>query len=185
LFDRFVAVVNPLEIDLAREILQKHLNFPIDLIEGGKSRHESESRALEYISPSIDAGRCSSVLIHDGARPLAAPSLISRLVEAAEESGGSIPYLDTGKLIGDYPANHRVVRVQTPQVFHAAPLLAAYRRAAVENFEGTDTASCVEKFAPDIQVRVVRGSAQNLKVTYPQDLVMAEHILASQQFELR
>lgn len=185
LFDRFVAVINPLEIEQARTILTKYLSVPIDIVEGGKSRHDSESRALEYIAPSIESGRCTQVLIHDGARPLAAPSLIKRLSTAAEEFGGALPFLRSGNLEGEFPAGAQIVRVQTPQVFTAEPLLRAYRAAATVGFEGTDTASCVEQFAPEIGIKAVPGSAQNIKVTYPQDLVMAEHILAAQGFGLR
>lgn len=185
LFDRYIAVINPLEIEQARSILSKHLSVPIDIVEGGKSRHDSEARALEYIAPSIESGRCQQVLIHDGARPLAAPSLIRRLSEAAESAGGAIPFLRSGNLVGEFPADQQIVRVQTPQVFSAEPLLRAYRAAATVGFEGTDTASCVEKFEPEIQIKAVAGSAQNIKVTYPQDLVMAEHILAAQAFGLR
>jgi 2-C-methyl-D-erythritol 4-phosphate cytidylyltransferase len=185
LFDRFVAVIHPLEIDQARKVLNKHLDVPIDLIEGGSSRHDSEFRALEYIAPSIEAGICQQVLIHDGARPLAAPSLIQRLIQAADETGGALPYLPSGNLVGEFPIQSRIVRVQTPQVFTSQLLLDSYRQAEAAAFEGTDTASCVERFHPEVEIKTVYGSAQNLKVTYPQDLVMAEHILSSQGFELR
>lgn len=184
LFDRFVAVVHPAEREFARDIFDRHVPVPVDLVDGGASRHDSETRALEYISPSIEAGLCHLVLIHDGARPLAAPTLVRRIVEAAERDGGALPFLETAQLDGADPDAH-VVRVQTPQVFQAAPLLAAYRQAAKDEFEGSDTSMCIERYQPEVRVTAVHGSAQNLKVTYPQDLVMAEHILSAQSFELR
>lgn len=184
LFDRFVIVVHPNEREDARAILKRHVSVDVDIVDGGKSRHDSETRALEYLAPSIESGDCRLVLIHDGARPLAAPSLVRRIVDAAEECGGSLPYLDTAHLTGAQP-DQRLVRVQTPQVFAAEPLLDAYRRAARDGFEGSDTSMCMEQYRPDIAVKVVKGSAQNLKVTYPQDLVMAEHILAAQSFSLK
>lgn len=183
LFDRYVIVVHPSEREAARDILKRHVDVPVDIVDGGSSRHDSETRALEYLAASIESGDCTLVLIHDGARPLASPSLIRRIVQAAEESGGSLPYLDTAHITGSYEGQH-LVRVQTPQVFSAKPLLDAYREAAKAGFEGSDTSMCMERFRPDIPVRVVKGSAQNLKVTYPQDLVMAEHILAAQGFSL-
>ena len=183
LFDRYVIVVHPSEREAARDILRRHVDVPVDIVDGGSSRHDSETRALEYLSASIESGDCALVLIHDGARPLASPSLVRRIVHAAEESGGSLPYLDTAHITGSHEGQ-RLVRVQTPQVFAAKPLLDAYRQAAVAGFEGSDTSMCMERFRPDIPVRVVKGSAQNLKVTYPQDLVMAEHILAAQGFSL-
>jgi 2-C-methyl-D-erythritol 4-phosphate cytidylyltransferase len=184
LFDRFILVVHPSERETARDILNRHVRESVDIVDGGKSRHESELRALEYLAPSIESGQCNLVLIHDGARPLAAPSLIKRLVDVAERDGGSLPYLETAQITGS-PTHEELVRVQTPQVFHAKPLLDAYRASEVDNFEGTDTAMCLEKYSPDLVVTAVRGSAQNLKVTYPQDLIMAEHILAAQDFKLR
>jgi len=165
LFDRFVAVVNPLEREAAREILLRHVPVPVDIVDGGSSRHESETRALEYISPTITTGECRLVLIHDGARPLSSPTLIKRIVLQAEQDGGALPYLETAQTNGDYPSDN-LVRVQTPQVFESTALLDAYRAAAVDRFEGSDTASCLEKYRPDLRVTCVRGSAQNLKVTY-------------------
>lgn len=184
LFDRFVVVTHPDEREFARAALSKHIKQPLDFVDGGASRHASETRALEYIAPSIESGQCRTVLIHDGARPLAAPSLVRRIVETAERDGGALPYLDSAALDGA-PAGDQLVRVQTPQVFRAQPLLQAYRLAARDSFQGSDTAMCLERYAPELHVTLVRGSAQNIKVTYPQDLVMAEHILAAQGYELR
>jgi 2-C-methyl-D-erythritol 4-phosphate cytidylyltransferase len=68
--------------------------------------------------------------------------------------------------------------VQTPQAFRAGPLLAAYRAAARHGFEGTDTASTVERFT-GLPVRAVPSSVTNLKVTYPADVAVAAALLAS------
>jgi 2-C-methyl-D-erythritol 4-phosphate cytidylyltransferase len=168
---------------MARSILDRHVPVSVDIVDGGKSRHESEIRALEFLAPSIESGACNVVLIHDGARPLAAPSLIRRIVDTAERDGGALPYLETAQVTGS-PSQQELVRVQTPQVFRSQPLLDAYRQSAQDGFEGSDTAMCIEKYRPELTVTAVRGSAQNLKVTYPQDLVMAEHILAAQGFKL-
>ena len=184
LFDRYVVVVHPKEREDAREILRRHINVAIDIVDGGASRHESETRAIEYISPDIESGDCTTILIHDGARPLASPSLIKTIVEVAERDGGALPYLKTAQITGA-KTESQLVRVQTPQVFAAAPLLDAYRQAARDKFEGSDTAMCLERYRTDITVTCVPGSAQNLKVTYPQDLIMAEHLLAAQSFSLR
>lgn len=183
LFDRYVLVVNPLERETARVIMNRHISVPVDIVEGGSTRHESELRALEFLAPSIESKSCDLILIHDGARPLAAPSLIRRIVEQAEIDGGALPCLDTAQITG-LPNTESLVRVQTPQVFRAQPLLDAYRASARDGFEGSDTAMCMEKYQPGIAVTAVRGSASNLKVTYPQDLVMAEHILAAHGFKL-
>jgi 2-C-methyl-D-erythritol 4-phosphate cytidylyltransferase len=67
--------------------------------------------------------------------------------------------------------------VQTPQAFRALPLLEAYERARRDGFVGTDTASCVERYT-DIAVRCVPGDARNIKITFPEDLLLAERLLA-------
>jgi len=184
LFDRYVIAVQPQEREVVRDILQRHVEVPVDIIDGGSSRHGSEIRVLEYLAPSIESGDCELVLIHDGARPLASPTLIKDVVMAAEEFGGALPYLETSTLTGQ-EFKGTLIRVQTPQVFRAPVLLDAYRKSMVAGFEGSDTAMCVEEFRPDVQVKCVLGSAQNIKVTYPQDLIMAEHILATHHYRLR
>ncbi len=69
-----------------------------------------------------------------------------------------------------------LVGVQTPQAFDARTLLAAYEQADADGFEGTDTASCVERYAPDVTIAAVAGSARNLKVTYPEDVALADRL---------
>lgn len=184
LFDRYVLVVHQSEREFAREVFAKHVPVPVDIVDGGASRHASESRALEYISPTIESGDCKLVLIHDGARPLAGPALIHKIVAAAERNGGALPYLETAVLHGN-THEAEIVRVQTPQVFSAPEILDAYRKAGTENFEGSDTSMCMEKYYPNLKVECVRGTALNIKVTYPQDLVMVEHLLASNSFSLK
>ena len=67
-----------------------------------------------------------------------------------------------------------VARVQTPQGFRSQPLLEAYEKASVEGFIGTDTAACMEKFSPEVKILAVPGDVFNFKITYPQDLTIAE-----------
>jgi 2-C-methyl-D-erythritol 4-phosphate cytidylyltransferase len=70
-----------------------------------------------------------------------------------------------------------LVRVQTPQGYQAQILLDAYEAAAEVNFHGTDTGACVEKFLPNVKTISVNADATNVKITYPQDLAIAEHVL--------
>lgn len=184
LFYRYVLVVHPSEHEKARSVLKAYVDAPVDLVDGGITRHDSERHALEYLAPAIESGECDLVLIHDGARPLTAPTLITQIVQAAEEFGGAVPSLPTSVLTGHSNQVGEIVRVQTPQVFRAAPLLASYRAAEKVGFQGSDTAMCMERFAPEVEIKCVPGSAQNIKVTYAQDLILAEHILASHHFNL-
>jgi 2-C-methyl-D-erythritol 4-phosphate cytidylyltransferase len=80
----------------------------------------------------------------------------------------------------DTARDETVARVQTPQGFRAQPLLAAYEQAALVGFEGTDTAACMEKFFPEVKIFAVSGDVFNFKITYPQDLAIAELLVPVQ-----
>ena len=67
--------------------------------------------------------------------------------------------------------------MQTPQAFRAAPLLEAYLRAASDGFEGTDTASCLERYV-DVEIAAVAGSPFNVKITYPEDVAVVARLAA-------
>jgi 2-C-methyl-D-erythritol 4-phosphate cytidylyltransferase len=100
--------------------------------------------------------------------------------------GGAIPAEVHGhltSLAGEPRPRDRVVAVQTPQAFAARPLLEAYRRADRDGFIGTDTASCIERYA-DIAVHWVPGDARNIKITFPDDLFIAERLLAKARWDL-
>lgn len=156
----------------------------VELVEGGASRHESEFNMLRHIAADIENGAVDIVLIHDAARPLAGPDMMRAALGTARTYGGAVPAVTAVGLArplpdgGLEPLTQRLVRVQTPQAFRARPLLDAYRRADAEAFEGTDTSACVQHFT-DLDVRVFPGAATNLKVTYPPDIRLAEHLLAA------
>jgi 2-C-methyl-D-erythritol 4-phosphate cytidylyltransferase len=107
---------------------------------------------------------------------------VGELVRTAHAHGGAVPGLAADDLAAVdasgalVPLAGRHVRVQTPQVFAAAPLLEAYLRAAETGFEGTDTAACVERFSP-LTVMHVDGEEQNFKITYPHDLQVAADVV--------
>ena len=145
---------------------------------GGASRHESEWQALQVLAAEIDAGDLDVVAIHDGARPRATAELFEAVIGTAHRVGGALPTahlpgLLTRELV---ELDGEVVGVQTPQAFQAAPLLAAYRAAAVDGFEGTDTAACVERFSP-VRVVAVPSGPLNLKITFAHDVDVAAALL--------
>jgi 2-C-methyl-D-erythritol 4-phosphate cytidylyltransferase len=78
----------------------------------------------------------------------------------------------------DQLRSEEVARVQTPQGFRAPQLLEAYEKAATVGFIGTDTAACMEEFFPDLKISAVSGDVLNIKITYPQDLAVAERLFA-------
>jgi 2-C-methyl-D-erythritol 4-phosphate cytidylyltransferase len=116
-------------------------------------------------------------LIHDGARPLAAPELFTAIADGAAEHGGAIPTIALDPREMDMGRTETVARVQTPQGFRAQPLLAAYEKSIEEGFIGTDTAACMEKYFPEVKILAVPGDVFNFKITYPQDLAIAEVLL--------
>jgi 2-C-methyl-D-erythritol 4-phosphate cytidylyltransferase len=96
---------------------------------------------------------------------------------------GVLPVGPDGRPHPARPGPERLSRVQTPQAFRAKDLLAAYTDALRAGFQGTDTASTVERFS-DLVVQTVAGSRTNLKVTYPHDLFLAEQLLAAHRYRL-
>jgi 2-C-methyl-D-erythritol 4-phosphate cytidylyltransferase len=183
--DRVVLVYRRGERALAHDTVQRELpSQKIEFVEGGESRHDSEFNVLQYLAADIDSGSVDVIAIHDAARPVAGSAMFTTAVSVARQFGGAIPAIDADDVIrvapGEAPeslrARGRLVRVQTPQAFRAAPLYAAYQAAAERNFEGTDTSSCVEAFS-DVQVRTFAGARSNLKVTFAADIAVAERLL--------
>jgi 2-C-methyl-D-erythritol 4-phosphate cytidylyltransferase len=186
-----VLVIREQDRPTVRRVLDREVDDPAVLVvEGGDSRHASEWEALRSLAPAIHAEEVDVVVIHDAARPLASTRLFGDVVETAVSDGGAVPVLEqrglTSLASGSQAADVegvRAVSVQTPQAFRAAPLLAAYTRAAKDGFVGTDTAACMERYT-DLPVRCVPGDARNIKITYPEDLFLAERLLARADYDL-
>jgi 2-C-methyl-D-erythritol 4-phosphate cytidylyltransferase len=177
---RVVVVCRPGEQELVSDALAPHLGtHDVWLVDGGESRHESEWRALQALAPDIEAGEIDVVAVHDAARPLAPAGLWADVVAAAAEHGGALPVVEVPQL--SHRDGRRVdaglVAVQTPQAFDARTLLSAYTSAERDGFTGTDTASCLERYS-DVVVVGVPSSASNLKVTFPEDVALAEALLS-------
>jgi 2-C-methyl-D-erythritol 4-phosphate cytidylyltransferase len=157
----------------------------VEVVTGGSTRQESELAALRHLAPRIAEGSIDVVLLHDGARPLVSRALAAEVLRVARAEGGAVPGLRRDDLAaaGPQPATlagpapEGLVAVQTPQGFRAGPLLAAYEEADGAGFAGTDTASCMERFAPGVRIRWVPGEERNFKITYAHDLVAAAHAL--------
>lgn len=178
---RTVLVYRRGEHDLAQQTAD------VELVEGGDSRHASEYNVLRYLADDIEAGAVDVVVIHDAARPLAGPDMFVTALSVAREFGGAIPALTIPDVVRQGQGGlestrggNRLVRVQTPQAFQALPLLNAYRAAANDGFEGTDTSSCIEKYT-ELEVRTFPGDEGNLKVTYSQDVAVASRLLSARR----
>jgi 2-C-methyl-D-erythritol 4-phosphate cytidylyltransferase len=150
------------------------------VVRGGERRQDSVIAGFNQLQPD----QSDIVLVHDGVRPLVGKDLISRVIEVAEQKGAAIPALsleDTIKRVED----ERVVKtldrmtlfkVQTPQGFFYTTLERALKKAKEDSFYGTDEASLVERIGE--KVYIVEGDTQNIKITGPEDIHIAEAFLA-------
>ena len=148
------------------------------LVTGGVTRQESVARGLAALDDRVDV-----VLVHDGARPLVSAELVRACIEAAARDGAAVaavPVADTLKRVED----GRIVatverdglwRAQTPQAARLSLLRRAMAAADEEGFTGTDECSLLERAG--VPVTVVPGAESNLKVTRPEDMMIAEAML--------
>jgi 2-C-methyl-D-erythritol 4-phosphate cytidylyltransferase len=126
------------------------------------------------------------VVIHDGVRPLITAELLLESIEVAQGSDGAlvaVPVKDTIKTVRDgvvmnTPEREFLWQAQTPQSFRFSIIHTAHAVAERDGFIGTDDASLVERRGG--VVRIVRGDYRNIKITTPEDLVLAESFLAQE-----
>ncbi len=161
-------------------------NKEIVLVPGGKQRQHSVFNGV-CATPS----RHRYVVVHDGVRPLIGPSDIERVLDGARKTGACIPGVaarETLKRVGkdrvvrETPSRENIWFAQTPQAFDRKLLLKAHETAVAEGFLGTDDASLVERLGE--KVLVVEGSPSNIKITTPEDLVLATCILKEREGRL-
>lgn len=179
-FSAIIVVVTPGEEELfRRDVLLPWLpHEKITMVTGGKERQDSVYNGLQAL-PADTAVVC----IHDGARPLVRPALFRGCLEKAGQHGAAItavPVKDTIKMVAanqviGTPPRENLWAVQTPQAFRFDLLLNVHQRALRENFYATDDAALLERYGH--AVWVVHGDYENIKVTTPEDLVVAETFL--------
>lgn len=165
---------------MASELAQNGLEALI--VSGGATRQESVWRGLQALS-----GQCGGVLVHDGARCLVTADVIQRCMVSVEKCGtgvAAVPVTDTIKTVSnanialDTPNRASLRAVQTPQGFKVDLLRRAHEQAQRDGFLGTDDASLVERLG--VPVQLTEGSRRNIKLTTPEDLLMAEAFFAEQ-----
>jgi len=181
-----ILVVDDGNLEYAKkEIIEKYGFQKVkEVIVGGEERQDSVYNGLKKITKD-----CDIVLIHDGARPFLIEDLITKSIEGAEKHKAAViavPCIDTIKFVRK--ENNMVLETldreylwmaQTPQTFRYEIILKAHKKAKKNNFKGTDDASLVEMMTQP--VKIVRGSYDNIKITTPEDLVLAEAILAKRK----
>lgn len=151
-----------------------------ELIAGGAERQDSVRNGL--LACGAETG--DIVLIHDGVRPLLPAELVGRVIDQVVTDGAcvvGVPVKDTIKQVRDgritgTPDRRFLWQAQTPQAFRFGQILQAHEQAVEDGFCGSDDASLVERLG--LPVGIVEGSYRNIKITTPEDLLLARAFLA-------
>ncbi len=167
------------------EYCQKEIVDAYDLtkvkavVAGGKERYESVYNGIKWVNGDI-------VLIHDGARPILSQGIIDRCIDGAKEYNAVVagmPVKDTIKIVGDNniiedtPDRSKIWLTQTPQAFNGNLIKLSYEKMMESgNVNVTDDAMVVEEYS-DVKVRFVEGDYANIKITTPEDILLAEVLL--------
>lgn len=170
-------------LDLQNEAIKGGFNKVTDIIEGGNCREESVKKGFIRL---IKNEKIKTVLIHDGARPLVGEDVIDRVIKASEEFMATVPAVrvkDTIKRVGalgkveETVDRENLVHIQTPQGFSVSLLKDSFEKAGEDLSLFTDDASLVER--ANYPVYTVEGDYKNIKITTPEDLILAEAYLKS------
>ena len=175
-----VVATKPEEIPLVANLAAEYgITKLTQVVTGGNSRGASVARGA-----AACAKEAALIAVHDGARPLGSPEMIGRVIALAAKTGAAVvavPVKDTIKLMSpegyiDHTPTRSLLRAaQTPQVFDSAVLKAAYAKAEREGVDYTDDCAAVEAIGKHIYT--CDGENTNIKITTPDDLILAEAIL--------
>ena len=153
---------------------EHNFTVPHQLIKGGVTRFDSVRNGLKAVT------RKGTVAVHDAVRPLVSPALIRDCFEKAEKLGNAVPAVPCRESLrkGSPDASQSLSRedyflIQTPQCFESSLLKRAYKQPFRNEF--TDDASVVEKSGEAIHL--INGEVNNIKITYPDDLRIAEALV--------
>ena len=178
--DEIIVVAREDEINYCKKEIVKRFGFNkvTKIVRGGKERQDSVYNGILALN-----GKTDIVVSHDGARPFVKVKNIVDSIKGAAKYGACVigtPVKDTIKVVKDENIDHTPKRdllwaAQTPQSFKKDILMEGYRRAIEDNFVGTDDSVLVERLG--IDVKVIMGSYENIKITTPEDIIIAESIL--------
>ncbi|MGD0014416.1 MAG: 2-C-methyl-D-erythritol 4-phosphate cytidylyltransferase [Bryobacteraceae bacterium] len=184
--NEIIVALRPEDLVWVGEMLRREgLSKPVRLVEGGSTRQESVYNAL--VSLPADTGL---VVVHDAVRPFIDLGTIEKVIQEAAQTGaaivGIVPVdtvktLRKNKIRGTVP-RESLALAQTPQVFHYALLMEAFRKAREDGFIGTDESTLVERLET-VEVSVVLGSDRNIKITNPSDMNLARLFLSEEARE--
>ncbi len=176
-----IVVVAENEVEIVEKILSAEKNLkPYKIVVGGSERQYSIANGLKFVPDDAEI-----ILVHDAARPLINLRTIEEVIDAAEKFDGAIAavrekntikIIDAENFVKETPPRSELVAVQTPQGFRKKILFDAYKKAAEDNFLGTDDASLVERIGG--KVKIVWSDYKNIKITTPEDIKVAESFLS-------
>lgn len=177
--DEIIIPAEPAYFDLLKKIKKDYeLTKLIKIIDGGDERQDSVNNALKEIKAEDE----DLIVVHDAARALLPPKVLSNAITTAKQKGNAVVCLkarDTlirGKdTVSDYVNRDEVYYVQTPQIFKAGDLKRAMQNAYKKKFIGTDESMLVKQI--DIEVNIVEGSVMNFKVTTVEDIEMFKKLV--------
>lgn len=167
------------EIEDVRILTEQFQISKAFIVEGGRERQESVYNAVRSLNKDI-----KRVVVHDGARPLITSAELNQFLDASEEYQAAVTAVnlkDTVKIVNqegwviNTPERKNLRIVQTPQVFERNLLEKVHKLALLQGFVGTDDASLFEW--QGYPVKVMNGSLENIKITTPEDLILAETIM--------
>ena len=155
-------------------------NIEIDFIIGGKSRQESELKALEKLKKK-NVDEEDFIVIHDSARAFLPSKLLLNLIEHAKQNQSAAPYVRTLLFSKDLSKsiNENIVEIQTPQIFNFKTLRKAYIKSSDNNFNSVDTTERVSQ-ETGLEASLIEGSNLNKKITFKEDLDKMQVLLEVQ-----
>ena len=189
--DEIILVTGISQVDYCRNNIVDFYNMKkvTHIIEGGRMRYDSVYRALEMIDPA------NYVLIHDGARPFISINLIENIIKQVKEYKAcilgtpvkeTIKVVDAEGFITSTPNRNMLWSAQTPQAFECITIRKAYELFYKDEFKSelniTDDAMLFETYLK-LPVKMILGDYNNIKLTTPEDLSLAEEILKTLLFE--
>jgi len=184
-FGGITVVVGKGEVAQAQGLIGRYEtpDVPICVVEGGEDRQASVWNGLAAMPPEA-----THVAVHDGARPLVTSQVITACLASARAFGSgvaAVPLKDTVKrvdgkgIVRETPTRSELRAVQTPQTFRVSLLCEAHQRARQAGLRATDDAALVE--AMGVAVHLVESDSENIKVTTPEDILLAEALLAQRK----
>lgn len=176
---QIILVLPESHIHLWEEIAMEYrVNHKIDVVSGGETRYESVQNGMNLVNTEKEI---AVIGIHDGVRPLVSDSTIRTCFEHAFQTGNAIPCLPIEETLrkvtkhtSEWVNRDEYVSIQTPQCFKTEVLQNAYAQNYNPVF--TDDASVVESIGQ--KMNLVQGNRENIKITRPEDLILAEKLMA-------